>query len=65
MQLLRYVSRPQMGVTEQHAWIAVATDEAYLWNGQTLLEEPADGLVSEVVESQVFDLGPASDTLPS
>lgn len=42
-----------MGITEQHARVAVATDQYDFGNAQPHLEEPADRLVPEIMEVQI------------
>lgn len=43
----------------------MAADERHLRDGQSHLEEPAYGLMPEVVEPEVLNACPALDPLPS
>jgi len=42
-----------MRVAEQHARIFVPTDGRNFWNAQAKLKEPANRLVSQIVEPEI------------
>ena len=57
-QLPRQVLRLQVRIPPQHAQILVPRDARHLHDVEALLEQPGGSLVTQVVEAEVFDVGP-------
>ena len=55
-ELDRYRLCLGMRVSHQHPWVSVAANGGDFRHVETLLEEPADGLVTKIVEPQGYDL---------
>ena len=51
-----------MCIPSQHAQVLVAGDAGDFHDIEALLEQPGGGLVAQVVEAEVFDVGPAYRT---
>ena len=46
-----------MRVSKQHCWCFMSADRGNLGDGQSFFEQPRDGLVAQVVEAYVVDVG--------
>ena len=64
-KFLSYHFRLQMRVSEEHSSVLVAADEGYFWNAQSVLEEAANGFVTQIMEPEVLDAHSTLETLPS
>lgn len=64
VKLRRDIFGARMCVSEQHTKVAVAADESYFRDVQSLLEKPADGLVPQIVKPQVLQSGTLRQSLP-
>ena len=64
VELINNLRSHRVCVPEQHSGITVATDQRDLWRGQTAFKETADGLMSQIMETEILDLCPSSHSLP-
>ena len=54
-----------MRVSKQHRGCFMSANRSNLGDGQSFFEKPRDGLVAQVVESDVVDVGLFLEALPS
>ena len=63
-ELARYRLCLGMRVSHEHPWVSVAANGSDFRHVETLLEEPADGLVTKIVEPQATYARSPSQALP-